>query len=254
MKERSRPWIFAFLSEKFFAPCAVHECSKKSEKNIFCIDCCQAICSHCLNFHRSHLLLQVRRYVYHDVVRLDDMEKLFNCTFVQTRPLKGSSTHSACNTCDRALQEPYQFCSLACKVQYVVAYEGCVSRYLYDCDYLQLSTSDMGYAGFEADEDGGDMTQSSVVLDDASTGMVVCSSYSSSSSSSGTQSNSNDNNGQLIERFLTVGCSATTDNVVRKKRSTVSNRPNASSTKICSQNAPRHVGKRKGFPLRSPLY
>ncbi|KAK9164102.1 hypothetical protein Syun_005004 [Stephania yunnanensis] len=104
------------------------------------------------------------------------------------------------------------------------------------------------------------MTPSSVVLDGGSTGMVVSSSYrtssssSSSTSSSGSPCNNNGKHGQVVEKYLTVGCSATTDNVVRKKRSTVSNKPNASCTKVCSQNTPRHVCKRKGFPLRSPLY
>jgi len=30
-------------------------------------------------------LSQVRRYVYNDVVRLDDLERLIDCSFVQVR-------------------------------------------------------------------------------------------------------------------------------------------------------------------------
>ncbi|ONK65816.1 uncharacterized protein A4U43_C06F1270 [Asparagus officinalis] len=64
-------------------------------------------------------LLQVRRYVYNDVVRLDDLQKLIDCSYVQsytinsakvvflkqrpnTRPFKGSG--NICLTCDRLLQ------------------------------------------------------------------------------------------------------------------------------------------------------
>ncbi|KAK9120981.1 hypothetical protein Syun_018598 [Stephania yunnanensis] len=74
---------------------------------------------------------QVRRYVYHDVVRLDDLEKLIDCSYVQpyiinsakvvflkqkphSRPCKGSA--NICLKCDRILQDPFHCCSLSCKV------------------------------------------------------------------------------------------------------------------------------------------
>lgn len=123
---------------------------------------------------------QVRRYVYHDVVRLGDLEKLIDCSYIQVyqlwlqgitkkkmnknennfcvsyrngeiiritflynfisenfflqpytingakviflnqRPQSRTCRGSAniCLTCDRILQEPFHFCSLACKVQF----------------------------------------------------------------------------------------------------------------------------------------
>lgn len=73
----------AVCTEKFFRGCSIHEMAKKNEKNICCLDCCTSICPHCVHSHRSHRLLQVRRYVYNDVVRLEDLEKLFDCSNIQ---------------------------------------------------------------------------------------------------------------------------------------------------------------------------
>ncbi|KAH9615852.1 hypothetical protein KSS87_021619 [Heliosperma pusillum] len=77
-------WLESLMEETtFFAACANHEARRKNEKNIFCLTCCLAFCPHCLPSHRSHLLLQVRRYVYHDVIRLDDLQKLIDCSYIQ---------------------------------------------------------------------------------------------------------------------------------------------------------------------------
>ncbi|PSR91571.1 Membrane protein like [Actinidia chinensis var. chinensis] len=120
------------LGEKFFIPCLVHQSEKKSEKNTFCLDCSISLCPHCLPPHENHRLLQIRRYVYQDVIRLSDAQKLMDCSFVQsyttnsakvvflnqrpmTRQFKGGSTN-ICIVCDRKLQHPYLFCSLSCKV------------------------------------------------------------------------------------------------------------------------------------------
>ena len=76
-------WLEALYAQKFFVGCSYHENAKKNEKNICCLDCCTSICPHCLPSHRFHRLLQVRRYVYHDVVRLEDLQKLIDCSNVQ---------------------------------------------------------------------------------------------------------------------------------------------------------------------------
>ncbi|RWW25765.1 hypothetical protein BHE74_00013271 [Ensete ventricosum] len=76
-------WLSRLVEESFFVGCGAHESRKKNEKNIFCLDCCTSICPHCAPAHSSHPLLQVRRYVYNDVVRLDDLEKLIDCSYVQ---------------------------------------------------------------------------------------------------------------------------------------------------------------------------
>ncbi|XVF52655.1 hypothetical protein PTKIN_Ptkin05aG0036000 [Pterospermum kingtungense] len=133
---RSIPhWLETLLGEKFFDTCTVHESAKKNEKNIFCLDCCITICPHCLPLHRPHRRLQIRRYVYQDVIRLSDAQKLINCSLVQpyktnsakvvflnerptlSRPFRGSG--NLCIRCDRCLQDPFLFCSLSCKVNHL---------------------------------------------------------------------------------------------------------------------------------------
>ncbi|KAK3033765.1 hypothetical protein RJ639_034207 [Escallonia herrerae] len=99
-------WLEALLAEKFFNACIIHEDEKKNEKNIFCLDCCESICPHCLTPHRSHRLLQIRRYVYHDVIRLGDAEKLMDCASVQ--------------------------------LQHILRTEGEISEHLYECEVLTL--------------------------------------------------------------------------------------------------------------------
>ncbi|CAL9074870.1 unnamed protein product [Musa acuminata var. zebrina] len=107
----------------------------------------------------SHPLLQVRRYVYNDVVRLDDIEKLIDCSYVQpytinsakvvflkprpqSRPFKGSG--NICLTCDRILQEPFHFCSLSCKVDHVLLRGDDLSSILF-----RFSESDFAFPHFE---------------------------------------------------------------------------------------------------------
>ncbi|KAK1612621.1 hypothetical protein QYE76_036294 [Lolium multiflorum] len=140
-------WLGGLVEESFFVACEAHESRKKNEKNIFCLACCTSICPHCANAaHRHHPLLQVRRYVYNDVVRLGDLDKLIDCSFVQpytinsakviflkprpqSRPFKGSG--NICLTCDRILQEPFHFCCLSCKVDHVMMQGGDLSNILY---------------------------------------------------------------------------------------------------------------------------
>ncbi|XP_024532355.1 uncharacterized protein LOC9640052 isoform X2 [Selaginella moellendorffii] len=128
-------WLEALLTEKFFVACPSHSTIKKNERNVFCVDCSYGICQHCLPAHQSHRLLQVRRYVYHDVIRLQDIQKFVDCALVQTyiinsarvvflnqrpqpRPSRGFG--NSCETCERSLQDAYRYCSLACKVDAVV--------------------------------------------------------------------------------------------------------------------------------------
>ncbi|CAA7409001.1 unnamed protein product [Spirodela intermedia] len=156
-------WLGGLLEEEgFFSGCTIHEQRKKNEKNIFCLSCCRSICPHCASTptHLSHPLLQVRRYVYHDVVRLDDLEKLIDCSYVQpytinsakvvflkqrpqSRPFKGSG--NICLTCDRILQEPFHFCSLSCKVDRVVVQGRDLSGVL-----CRLDESEEAFSHFES--------------------------------------------------------------------------------------------------------
>ncbi|KAI0499796.1 hypothetical protein KFK09_018004 [Dendrobium nobile] len=153
-------WLEKLLAEKFFSPCAHHEGVKKNEKNILCLDCCFGFCPHCILPHRSHRLLQIRRYVYHDVVRVEDLEKLIDMSLVQSyttnsskvaflkqraqsRPFRGSG--NGCRSCDRPLQESFLYCSLSCKVKKLMMNDGELSRHLRKCEYLPLSIDEDGH-------------------------------------------------------------------------------------------------------------
>ncbi|KAK9276348.1 hypothetical protein L1049_005880 [Liquidambar formosana] len=245
-------WLQILLGEKFFSPCPVHESAKKNEKNIFCLDCCTSFCPRCLPPHCRHRLLQIRRYVYHDVLRLDDAEKLINCSSVQTyttnsakvvflkqrpmsRPFRVSG--NICTTCDRSLQYPHLFCSLACKVHHMVNAQGIGTRkHFYDCKILPLNRKQKGYSFSEVD--GEQMTLESVL--DSPVSLRT----SSGSSASG--------GGAVSCR--TLACTATNE-FVKKKRSCMSvsrvpYRPTCSPTSEMAM----AMNRRKGVPHRSPLY
>ncbi|XP_075110439.1 protein RGF1 INDUCIBLE TRANSCRIPTION FACTOR 1-like [Nicotiana tabacum] len=129
-------WLEVLLSEKFFNACLVHELERKNEENVFCLDCCFSLCLHCLPSHHCHKLLQIRRYVYQDVLRLKEADKLLDCSFVQsyttnsakvvflnqrpiTRQFKNSLNYT-CIVCDRSIQRSNLFCSISCKVQHMM--------------------------------------------------------------------------------------------------------------------------------------
>ncbi|WOL18844.1 hypothetical protein Cni_G27641 [Canna indica] len=177
-------WLGGLVEESFFVGCEAHESRKKNEKNIFCLDCCTSICPHCAPAHTSHPLLQVRRYVYNDVVRLDDLEKLIDCSYVQpytinsakvvflkprpqSRPFKGSG--NICLTCDRILQEPFHFCSLSCKVDHILLQGEDLSSILF-----RFNDSDFAFSHFEnlrvdssdlIEVDDGQVTPNSILED-----------------------------------------------------------------------------------------
>ncbi|XP_047326740.1 protein RGF1 INDUCIBLE TRANSCRIPTION FACTOR 1-like [Impatiens glandulifera] len=131
-------WLQVLLNETFFMPCLVHVSQKKNEKNVLCLECCISLCSHCLLLHPSHHLLQVRRYVYQDVLRLGEAQKLVDCSFVQpyianrakvlflkqrpilNRQFRGGGSGNNCITCERTLQDRFFFCSISCKVHEMV--------------------------------------------------------------------------------------------------------------------------------------
>ncbi|EES04603.1 uncharacterized protein LOC8077185 [Sorghum bicolor] len=185
-------WVAGLVAESFFVACPAHESRKKNERNIFCLACCASICPHCAPAHRHHPLLQVRRYVYHDVVRLGDLEKLIDCSCVQSytinsakviflkprpqsRPFKGSG--NICLTCDRILQEPFHFCSLSCKVDHVMMQGGDLSNILqyYGGSGVAGDPDRLAFPRFENlrvdgsdlddDTDGGQVTPNSILED-----------------------------------------------------------------------------------------
>ncbi|XP_021768430.1 uncharacterized protein LOC110732748 [Chenopodium quinoa] len=254
---RSIPtWLDALLHEKFFEPCLLHSDSssdKKSEKNLFCFDCCSSLCPKCLFRHRKHVLLQARRYVYNDVLKLSDAEKLMDCSgiqgyitnsakvvFLRQRPKsrfnRSPSTGNCCFTCNRSLQEPFLFCCLSCKVEHIISTQGS----------LRINVSDHKMLGFS------DIDEFQVVTPDS----VLDSSGSIPTSSGSTSSN------DLRTALL---CTASTE-IVRKRRSNLSgvarpgsNRPSSvdSACRRLAEPAEHNHNslnrRKKGVPNRSPL-
>ncbi|XP_049935311.1 protein RGF1 INDUCIBLE TRANSCRIPTION FACTOR 1 [Nymphaea colorata] len=124
-------WLEELLNVKFFKSCVAHRELRKNETNMFCTECVRRICHHCLPRHTLHDTLQVRKYVYQDVVRLRDIQKHLDCSQVQSYSINSSKAvflnprpqtkppkplGSECVTCGRSLQAPYRYCSIACKV------------------------------------------------------------------------------------------------------------------------------------------
>ncbi|CAJ2669839.1 unnamed protein product [Trifolium pratense] len=238
-------WLKNLLAEKFYNACLIHQESKKNEKNVYCLDCCISLCPHCIPPHRSHRLLQIRRYMYNDVIRLDAASKLIDCSsiqfyrtnnakvvFLKRESPKKSSSGNICISCARNLQDPYKFCSLNCKVNHLVHTLGSLSGYLYECNYMPLSDSGL--------DDGviSEMTPDSVLEPSGS---------NHTSSGSGGYG--------VVDCQATLACTATTE-VVRKKRTGLSTfrprcRPACSPVSEISTNM---MNKRKGNPHRAPLY
>ncbi|KAK9051206.1 hypothetical protein SSX86_027832 [Deinandra increscens subsp. villosa] len=138
-------WILNLLESKFFGTCMDHWNLRKNEKNVFCIDCNSCFCKHCVKLppcHHHHRRLQICRYVYHDVVRLQDIQKHLDCSNIQTykingekavhlnhrpqqhrdsKPSKSKIYGTYCEACGRHIQDvPNRFCSIACKVSVVL--------------------------------------------------------------------------------------------------------------------------------------
>lgn len=241
-------WLEA-LREKFFGPCSIHESAKKNEKNICCLDCCISICPHCVMAHRFHRLLQIRRYVYHDVVRLEDLEKLIDCSnvqaytinsakviFIKKRPqnrqFKGSGNY--CTSCDRSLQEPFIHCSLGCKVDFVLKHYKDISPFLRRCTILQLGP-DFFIPQDMTDYDTANETPHSTIVDNDEPW--------DSSGSSGSE------NMMIMSTTNNFPCTE----FVRKKRSElyVCGRVTLNSYK--NEDMATSMNRRKGIPHRSPL-
>ncbi|KAF9611471.1 hypothetical protein IFM89_032441, partial [Coptis chinensis] len=132
----------------------------------------------------------VRRYVYQDVVRLEDLKKFFDCRYVQ--------------------------------VQYLMVYEGSILRYLYDNESLSQMTMVDTHVEKENNLDDCHMTPKSVL--------------------DGESSSCNINNGD-------IECTASSLCVRRKKRSR-----RVAEKKENDRNILVRVHKRKGIPIRSPLF
>ncbi|XP_021292191.1 uncharacterized protein LOC110422552 [Herrania umbratica] len=261
-------WLGILLGEKFFDPCIVHECAKKNEKNIFCLNCCIAICPHCLPVHLPHPRLQIRRYVYQDVIRLSDAQKLINCFLVQpyttnsakvvflnerpmSRPFRGSGNF--CIKCDRSLQDPFLFCSISCKVNHLETAEHGGKKCDQNSELLPLfykTKSDVSVTEIEEDPQ---MTPDS----------VLNSPVSPRTWSGGSTNTTTSNGGNAINcKSSLLACTATTEFVKKKKKMKMKMKkrscvlmPRVSCRSSCSQAAAaaESISRRKGVPRRSPL-
>ncbi|XP_022738186.1 uncharacterized protein LOC111290930 [Durio zibethinus] len=261
---RSIPnWLGILLEEKFFDPCMVHESAKKNEKNIFCLNCCISICPHCLPVHRPHRRLQIRRYVYQDVIRLSDAQKLINCSLVQpyttnsakvvflnerpmSRPFRGYGKF--CIKCDRSLQDPFLFCSLSCKVNHSETAKRGGKKLDPTSETLPLfckTKTDVSLIELEEDHQ---MTPDSV-LDS----LVSPRTWSGGSTNTTATSNGDS---AINCKPLSLVSTVTTEFAKKnktKKRSCILT-PQASCRSRCSQAAAAEsISRRKGVPHRSPL-
>ncbi|KAL5729879.1 hypothetical protein ACHQM5_002771 [Ranunculus cassubicifolius] len=122
-------WLNSMLRLKYFSVCEFHG---KSECNMFCLDCMgNAFCSYCLENHRGHEVVQIRRSSYHDAVRVDDIHKYLDLFWVQTyiinsakivflnerpQPKLPKAAVNACQTCGRSICFNFRFCSIGCKL------------------------------------------------------------------------------------------------------------------------------------------
>ncbi|KAM7487773.1 hypothetical protein LguiB_025257 [Lonicera macranthoides] len=84
-QEEVPEWLKVMYNTVYFEACTTHRHEKKDQ---FCIDCCISLCSNCLPIHNHrfnppHKIVKIRRYVYCEVIKRQDLSKHFNCSGIQ---------------------------------------------------------------------------------------------------------------------------------------------------------------------------
>ncbi|XP_026403720.1 uncharacterized protein LOC113299011 [Papaver somniferum] len=127
-------WLRPLLEANYFIPCSDHgEEISKSECKYFCLDCMgKSICSYCLIHHREHRIVEIRRSNYHNVIRVNEVQKHIDISgvqhyvinnaeivFLNERPQlrHGKGVTNTCEICARTLLDSFRFCSLGCKAK-----------------------------------------------------------------------------------------------------------------------------------------
>jgi hypothetical protein len=108
------------------------------QHTFLCMDCAdtRGLCSLCHRDHVSCRTLQIRRYVYRDVVKVADIQPYYDTSGIQSYTVNHSQaiflsskdkapvgpyyrvdSSACCETCKRGLRSGCTFCSLACKVR-----------------------------------------------------------------------------------------------------------------------------------------
>ncbi|GAQ80680.1 hypothetical protein KFL_000590330 [Klebsormidium nitens] len=137
-------WLEALLAVKFFQGCKNHNgeagksLPREKECNLFCTDCAGgALCMTCVEGHKEHRMVQIRRSSYNDCVRITDIQRLLDFWQVQVYTINGAkivflnerphsnpnrgktaakSNVTACEICCRILVDNVRFCSVGCKL------------------------------------------------------------------------------------------------------------------------------------------
>ncbi|KAL2518751.1 PLATZ transcription factor family protein [Abeliophyllum distichum] len=104
----------------YFGVCLTHSEHKKKDLDHFCIDCEKSFCCNCVSTHALHKYVKIRRYMYCEVIKRQDLCKLFDCSSIQQRstqqPQQQNSKDHSCIICKKSLPDACFYCSIACKV------------------------------------------------------------------------------------------------------------------------------------------